>query len=125
MQGVIGRVRLLAAGPLQEGCVRHDAALIVRSQLLGRIEALQQASASLSLPRLCEQLDDLRGFARRNGFDAVEGLASLLESVVAYNGHRQVALTYFDLMRDAAGGDSAGPESVRVYLAAAALRGCR
>ncbi|MGF7171220.1 hypothetical protein FHS91_002918 [Sphingobium xanthum] len=105
--------------------MRHDAALIIRSQLLGRIEALQQACVSLSLPMLCDQLDDLRGFARRNGFEAVEGLASLLESVVAYNGHRQVALTYFELMRDAAGGDATGPDSARVYLAAAALRGCR
>lgn len=121
----MGRVRLPAGGPLLEGCVRHDAALIIRSQLVGRIEALQAACVTLSLPRLCEQLDDLRGFARHNGFDAVEGLASLLESVVAYNGHRQVALTYFELMRDAAGDDSPGADSARVYLAAAALRGCR
>lgn len=104
--------------------MRHDAALIIRSQLLSRIEALQQTCTTLSLVKLCDQLEDLRGFARRNGFDAVEGLASLLESVVAYNGHRQVALTYFELMRDAAG-DAGGPDSARVYLAAAALRGCR
>jgi len=98
----------------------------MQSQLLGRIETLQQGCATLSLATLCEQLDELRGFARRNGFEAVEGLASLLESVVAYNGHRQVALTYFDLMRDAAcGSTTAGPDSARVYLAAAALRGCR
>ena len=53
----------------------------------------------------------------------MEGLASLLESVVAYNGHRQVALTYLSLMRDAA--HHRGPDSARVFLAAAALRGCR
>ena len=105
--------------------MRQDAALIVRSQLLGRIEALQQAYATLTLAMLCDQLDDLRGFARSNGYDAVEKLASLLESVVAYNGHRQVALTYLELMRDAAAGDAPGAESARVYLAAAALRGCR
>lgn len=105
--------------------MRHDTASIVRSQLLGRIEALQEASTTLSLVMLCDQLDDIRGFARRYGFEAVEGLASLLESVVAFNGHRQVALTYLSLMRDAAQGDSASPDSARVYLAAAALRGCR
>ena len=105
--------------------MRHDAAVIVQGQLIGRIEALQEACASLSRLRLCEQLDDLRGFARHNGFEAVEGLASLLESVVAYNGHRQVALTYFSLMRDAAQGDHRNPDSARVFLAAAALRGCR
>jgi hypothetical protein len=105
--------------------MRHDAASIVRSQLLGRIETLQEASATLSLAMLCDQLDDIRGFARRYGFEAVEGLASLLESVVAFNGHRQIALTYLSLMRDAAQSDSASPDSARVYLAAAALRGCR
>lgn len=105
--------------------MRHDPALIVRGQLLGRIEALQAASTTLSRGALCEQLDDIRGFARRYGFDAVEGLASLLESVVAFNGHRQVALTYLSLMREAAEGDPASGESARVYLAAAVLRGCR
>ncbi len=104
--------------------MRHDAALVIRSQLLSRIEALQGNCAALSLASLCDQLDDLRGFARRNGFEAVEGLASLLESVVAYNGHRQVALTYFSLMCEAAQGE-ATPDSARVFLAAAALRGCR
>ena len=104
--------------------MRQDSALIVRSQLLGRIEGLQQAYATLTLAMLCDQLDDLRGFARSNGFDAVEGLASMLESVVAYNGHRQVALTYLSLMRDAAD-HHPGPDSARVFLAAAALRGCR
>ena len=104
--------------------MRHDAALVIRSQLLSRIEALQGSCTGLSLANMCDQLDDLRGFARRNGYEAVEGLASLLESVVAYNGHRQVALTYFSLMREAAQGDST-PDSARVFLAAAALRGCR
>jgi len=105
--------------------MRHDSALIVRGQLLGRIEALQAASTTLSRGALCAQLDDIRGFARHHGFDAVEGLASLFESVVAFNGHRQVALTYLSLMREAAEDASANGESARVYLAAAALRGCR
>jgi len=105
--------------------MQQGSAGIIRDQLLGRIVALEGKCSSLSLMSLCEQLDDLRGFARRHGFAAVEGLASLLESVVAYNGHRQIALTYFSLMRDAAHDDSIGPQGTRVYLAAAALRGCR
>ena len=105
--------------------MRHDPALIVRGQLLGRIEALQVANTTLTRRALCEQLDDIRGFARSHGFDAVEGLASLLESVVAFNGHRQIALTYLSLMRDAAEGDPARRDSAQVYMAAAALRGCR
>ena len=98
---------------------------LVRDQLLGRITTLESSCASLSLLSLCERLDDLRKFARRHDFLAVEGLASLLESVVAYNGHRQVALTYLSLMRDAAEGDSNGTHAARVYMAAASLRGCR
>ena len=105
--------------------MRHDAAFMVRSQLLSRIEALQAGCARLSLVALCEQLAEVRGFARRHGFDAVEGLASMLESVVAYNGHRQVALTYLSLMRDAAQDDVIGSHSAQMYRAAAALRGCR
>jgi len=105
--------------------VRHDPVSIVRGQLLGRIEALQAATGTLTRRALCEQLDDIRGFARSHRFDAVERLASLLESVVAFNGHRQVALTYLALMRDAAQGDPAQRDSAQVYMAAAALRGCR
>ena len=106
--------------------MRHDAAFMVRSQLLSRIEAVQGGCARLSLVALCDQLDEVRGFARRHGFDAVEGLASMLESVVAYNGHRQVALTYLSLMRDAAQDDMIGSHnSAQMYRAAAALRGCR
>lgn len=105
--------------------MRYDPALLVRGQLLGRIEALQATTATVTRRALCEQLDEIRGFARRHGFDAVERLASLLESVVAFNGHRQVALTYLALMRDAAQGDPAERDGAQVYLAAAALRGCR
>ena len=105
--------------------MRHDPALIVRGQLLGRIEALQATSSTLTRRALCDQLDDIRGLARRHRFDAVERLASLLGSVVAFNGHRQVALTYLSLMRDAAQHDPAQRDSVQVYMAAAALRGCR
>jgi len=105
--------------------MQHDAALMVQSQLLDRIEALQSSCSGLSIRSLCAELDELRGFARRHGFDAVESLAGLLESVVYYNGHRQIALTYLSLMQDAARGASGGPQGTQVYLAAAALRGCR
>jgi hypothetical protein len=36
-----------------------------------------------------------------------------------------VALTYLTLMRDAAEGDSVDPGAPTIFLAAAALRGCR
>ncbi|BAK68463.1 hypothetical protein SLG_37880 [Sphingobium sp. SYK-6] len=105
--------------------VHQDATLFVRAQMLGRIETLQETCATLSLAALCTQLDEVRSLARRNDYHAVEGLASMLESVIAYNGHRQIALNYLALMREAAEGETMGPDSARVYLAAAALQGCR
>lgn len=106
--------------------MRGESGPLVRGQLISRIEALQSGCATLSSAAICDRIDDLRCFSRRHGYDAVEGLASMLESVIAYNGHRQVALTYFALMREAAAADDPPPaESARVYMAAAALRGCR
>ncbi len=105
--------------------MKHDPLLVVRSDLLKRIELLQQDCAMLTLARLCEQLDEIRGIARRYGIEPIERLASLLGSVVAYNGHRQVALTYLSLMHDAAEGASVDPHASDVFLAVAALRGCR
>jgi hypothetical protein len=110
---------------MREEAMHQGSSGVLRDQLVGRIEALQHGCGRLTVRSLCEQLDELRGFARHNGFLAVEGLAGLLESVVAYNGHRQVALTYLSLMRDAALGDSMGQQGAQVYMAAAALRGCR
>jgi hypothetical protein len=105
--------------------MKHDAALVIRSDLLRRIEALHRDCGGLSLSPLCDRLDEIRAIARRNGYEAVERLASLLASTVVYNGHRQVALTYLSLMRDAAEGESANPGAPTIFLAAAALRGCR
>lgn len=105
--------------------MRHDPMLMVRCDLLKRIELLQRDCAILSLVSLCEQLDDIRAIARRHDLDAIERLASLLGSVVAFNGHRQVALTYLSLMHDAVEGESVDSQTSNVFLAAAALRGCR
>lgn len=105
--------------------MKHDPMLMVRSDLLNRIELLQRDCAILSLAKLCDQLDEIRGIAHRYGMEPIERLASLLGSVIAYNGHRQVALTYLSLMHDAAEGESVDPHASSVFLAAAALRGCR
>lgn len=110
---------------MREEAMRHGSPGILREQLLGRIDTLQSTCGKLTARSLCEQLDELRGFARHNGFLAVEGLAGLLESVIAYNGHRQIALTYLALMRDAAQNETNGARGAQVYMAAAALRGCR
>jgi hypothetical protein len=103
----------------------HEAQLVVRGDLLNRIDGLHRECGTINLGPLCSQLDEIRGLARNHGFDAIERLASLLSSVIAYNGHRQVALTYLSLMRDAAESEAVDPASSNVFLAAAALRGCR
>jgi hypothetical protein len=105
--------------------MKHDPLLVVRSDLLKRIETLQRDCAILTLAKLCEQLDEIRSIARRYSLEPIERLASLLGSVVAFNGHRQVALTYLSLMHDAAETDTADSHTSDVFLAVAALRGCR
>lgn len=105
--------------------MKHDPMLMVRTDLLNRIELLQRDCAILSLARLCDQLDEIRAIARRYHIEPIERLASLLGSVVAYNGHRQVALTYLSLMRDAAEGETLDAHAAEVFMAAAVLRGCR
>jgi hypothetical protein len=105
--------------------MKHDPLFAVRSDLLIRIEKLQRDCAILSIVRLCDQLEEIRGIARLYQMEPIERLASLLGSVVAYNGHRQVALTYLSLMHDAAEGEAVDPAASHVFLAAAALRGCR
>lgn len=105
--------------------MRHDPLLAVRGDMLTRIEALLECGAEMGLEQLCDQLEAIRSIARIYGFDSVERLASLLESVIAYHGHRQVAATYLDLMREAARGNPADHRAAHVFLAAAALRGCR
>lgn len=105
--------------------MKHDPLLMVRSDLRSRIEQLQRDCAVLTLNKLCDQLNEIRGIAHRYGMEPIERLASLLGSVIAYNGHRQVAITYLSLMHDAAEGESPDPHTADVFLAAAALRGCR
>lgn len=105
--------------------MKHDAGLVIRSDLLKRIAMLHRDCGGMALGDMCDQLDAIRSISRRHGFETIERLASLLSSVVAYNGHRQVALTYLELMREAAEGEPADPGAPAVFLAAAALRGCR
>lgn len=100
----------------------HDALLIVRSDLVRRIDDIATASGRISLAGLCEQIDAIRRTARIHGLEGVERLASLLETAIAYNGHGPVVLSYLDLMRDAAECAAHGPEACTTYAAAMSLR---
>ena len=85
--------------------MRHDATLAIRADILRRIDALADQRGHLSVPRLHDEVDQIRHIARSFDLDAVEGLAETLQSVLSVNGHGPTVLSYLDLMRDAAGQD--------------------
>lgn len=104
--------------------MRHDGMMLVRETLVARIEALMQCCAEMRLAALAAELDAIRTVAQRHNLQPVERLASLLASVIVYNGHRQIAQSYLSLMRDAATCSDDRPDVASAYLAAASLRGC-
>lgn len=102
--------------------MKYDAMLMVRTDILNRIDSLAAQRGHLSLARTCEEVDGIRHIARTYGLEPVERLASMLESALALDGHGPVVLSYLDLMRDAASCESAGPDVSSAYLAAMSLR---
>lgn len=100
----------------------YDSIQIVRADLVRRIDAIACATGQLTLAALCEQVDAIRRTARAHSLDAVERLASLLESAVAYHGHGPIIHSYLDLMRDAAECPEQGPDACATYTAALSLR---
>ena len=104
--------------------MRHDGMMLVRATLVARIETLIQRCGEMRLAALGEELDEIRTTAQRHGLQPVERLASLLASVIVYNGHRQIAHNYLSLMLDAATCVDDRPDVASAYLAAASLRGC-
>ncbi|HEX7783743.1 MAG TPA: hypothetical protein VF509_13115 [Sphingobium sp.] len=102
--------------------MKHDAMLMVRTDIVNRIDSLAAQRGHISLARTCEEVDGIRHIARTYGLEPVERLASMLESALALNGHGPVVLSYLDLMRDAAGCEQASPEINTAYLAAMSVR---
>lgn len=102
--------------------MKYDALLMVRTDILNRIDALAAQRGHLSVARICEEVDQIRHIARAYGLVPVERLASTLESALATGGHGPTVLSYLDLMRDAAGCVEVGPEVNTAYLAAASVR---
>jgi hypothetical protein len=89
--------------------MRHDTTLAIRADILRRIDALAAQRGHLSVPRIHDEVDQIRHIARSYHFDAVEGLADTLQSVLSVNGHGPTVLSYLDLMRAAAGEPIATP----------------
>lgn len=102
--------------------MQRDAINIVRSGLKARIDAIAAQRSTISLQRICEQIDIIRHDARAHGLEPVERLASTLESALARQGLGPVILSYLDLMRDACECEDCSPEASTAYMAALSLR---
>jgi hypothetical protein len=98
--------------------MRQDATLAIRADILRRIDALAAQRGHLSVPRIHDEIDQIRHIARSFHFDAIEGLADTLQSVLSVNGHGPTILSYLDLMREAASESIAIPAPHIVALCA-------
>ncbi|MEO8722244.1 MAG: hypothetical protein ABI395_01800 [Sphingobium sp.] len=102
--------------------MKHDAMLMARSTIIDRIDAITAQQGTLTLARVCEEIDTIRHDAHLYGLTPVERMASMLESALAFNGLGPVILSYLDLMREAVACDDATPEASTAFLAALSLR---
>ncbi|MCE7795962.1 hypothetical protein LWE61_05230 [Sphingobium sufflavum] len=100
----------------------HGAMMMIRSDLIRRIDAIAATAGKTSLAALCEQVDAIRRIARQHRLEAVEGLASMIETATAYSGHGTVVLSYLDLMRDAVDCEDQDGHVRAAYTAALSLR---
>jgi hypothetical protein len=100
----------------------REAMMMIRSELIRKIDAIAAAAGKISLAAMLEQMDAIRRTARQYGMDAVEGVASMIETAAAYHGHGPVILSYLDLMRDAVDCEDQGVHARTTYTAAVALR---
>jgi hypothetical protein len=100
----------------------HDAMLMIRSDLLQRIDGIAAAAGKIGLATLCDQVDTIRRIARMHKLETVEGLASMLGTATAYHGHGPIIHSYLELMRDAVESDAPGAEIYAAYTAALSLR---
>lgn len=102
--------------------MHQDAMNMVRSGLRARIDAIAAQGGTISLPRMCEQIDIIRHDAHAYGLEPVARLASTLETALARHGLGPVILSFLDIMRDAVECEDNSPEASTAYLAALSLR---
>ena len=81
--------------------MRHDPILAILADLLRRVDGLAGERGHLTVPRLRDEVDQIRHVARAFHIDSVEGLAETLQSALSLQGMGPVVLCYLDLMRDA------------------------
>lgn len=102
--------------------MKHEAMMVVRSGMMQRIDSIEAHRNQLTLASLCEEIDTIRHDARIHGMDAVERMASMLESAMAMGGMGPVILSYLDLIREALCCEDDSPEASSTYLAMLSLR---
>lgn len=85
--------------------VRHDPILGILADLMRRVDGLAAQRGHLSVPRLQDEVDQIRHIARAFHLDRVEGLAATLASALSLHGLGPVVLSYLDLMREAIADD--------------------
>ncbi|WP_242127513.1 hypothetical protein [Sphingobium sp. Sx8-8] len=81
--------------------MRHDPILAILADLLRRVDGLAGARGHVAVPRLRDEIDQIRHIARAFHIDTVECLAGTLQSALSLQGAGPVVLSYLDLMRDA------------------------
>lgn len=96
--------------------------LLVRADIVSRIDSLAAQRGHANLVRTCDELDGIRHIARNYGLEAVERLASMLGSALALDGVGPVVLTYLDLMRDAAASETNDADVSDACIGLARLR---
>lgn len=80
--------------------MRHDPMLAILADLLRRVDGLAGQRGHLSVPRLHDEVDQIRHIARAFHLDRLEGLTGTLQSALSLHGLGSVVLSYLDLMRD-------------------------
>lgn len=85
--------------------MRHDPMLSILTDLMRRVDGLANQRGHLSVPRLQDEVDQIRHIARAFHLDTLEGLAATLASALSLHGLGPVVLSYLDLMRDAIADD--------------------
>ncbi|WP_150293042.1 hypothetical protein [Sphingobium estronivorans] len=81
--------------------MRHDPMLAILADLLRRVDGLAGARGHVPVPRLRDEIDQIRHVARAFHIDSVEGLAGTLQSALSVQGAGPVVMSYLDLMREA------------------------
>ena len=81
--------------------MRHDPKRVILADLLRRVDALAAQRGHVSVPRLHDEVDQIRHIAHAFRVDSVGDLAATLQSVLSLDGLDSVVLSYLDRMRDA------------------------